>query len=162
MSKQARTIRFVEFAQGNRLLHSATGGTLLHLRVGAIIQKFGNFTDWLCVERLLLFMWHMVVNYIAWTTWFNGKLNHFVLVLPIADQTCHTFCLLTTWNKILRWKRNSWLFMETRLITAFTTSRHSLSCAKWIQSTSSFPVFFKLHITISSSSKWSHPFRISY
>jgi hypothetical protein len=60
-----------------------------------LIQKFGNFTDWPRIQRVLLFMWHMVVNNIAWTTWFNGKLNHFVLVLPYADQTCHTFCLLT-------------------------------------------------------------------
>jgi hypothetical protein len=45
MSKQTRTIQFVEFAQGNPLLRSATGGTSLHLRVGVLIQKFGNFTD---------------------------------------------------------------------------------------------------------------------
>jgi len=88
MSKHTRTIRFVKFAQGNR-------GISLHLHVGALIQKFGNFTDWLHIKRVLLFMWHMVVNYIAWTTWFNGKLNHFVLALPYADLTCHTFCLLT-------------------------------------------------------------------
>jgi hypothetical protein len=58
MSKQTRTIRFVEFTQGNPLLRSATGGTSLHLRVGALIQKFGNFTDLLRIERMLLFMCH--------------------------------------------------------------------------------------------------------
>jgi len=45
MSKQTKTIQFVEFAQGNPLLRSATGGTSLHIRAGALIQKFGNFTD---------------------------------------------------------------------------------------------------------------------
>jgi hypothetical protein len=47
MTKQTRMIRFVAFAYGNLLLHSATSGTSLHHRVGPLIQKLGNFMDWL-------------------------------------------------------------------------------------------------------------------
>ena len=45
MTKQTRMIQYVVFNQGNSLIHSATRGTSLHLQVGVLIRKFGNFTD---------------------------------------------------------------------------------------------------------------------
>jgi len=56
-------IRFVAFALGNSLLRSASSRNSLHLRIGMLIQKFRNCTDWL----------RMLDTYLLPPTWLPMK-----------------------------------------------------------------------------------------